>query len=171
MVSSRRRGNPELPEGGAELIKKPVRGLLRNGKGGIKKHGDGSLRTSDGKYAGTDGTNRSGKSGEDLIHQRLKNRGLKVDTRQQTVHIPVEIKGVTKSGPKKGPFTIPAGKDRRYDGAVQMPDGKWYGIETKSGGSPITPRQRAIDEWLNTPGNTMTTTDGKVLHGVKNFRV
>lgn len=37
MPSARKRKNPELPEGGAELIKKPVRGLFKNGKGGIKK--------------------------------------------------------------------------------------------------------------------------------------
>ncbi len=41
MPSARKRKNPELPEGGAELIKKPVRGLFKNGKGGIKK-GDGA---------------------------------------------------------------------------------------------------------------------------------
>ncbi|MCD0445668.1 polymorphic toxin type 17 domain-containing protein [Glycomyces sp. A-F 0318] len=42
MASKRRRNNPELPEGGAELIKKPVRGLFKNGKGGLKKGGDGA---------------------------------------------------------------------------------------------------------------------------------
>ncbi|WP_173060824.1 hypothetical protein [Phytohabitans houttuyneae] len=45
----------------------------------------------------------------------------------------------------------------------------WRRIETKGGlDSPArrSPSQRAFDDWLNTPGNTVTTADGRTLVGV-----
>jgi hypothetical protein len=50
-------------------------------------------------------------------------------------------------------------RPRKYDGAVKI-DGKWFGVETKGGASPLTAPQRKFDEWLNTPGN-MATSSGK----------
>jgi hypothetical protein len=56
---------------------------------------------------------------------------------------------------------------RKYDGAV-MVDGRWLGVETKGGKSPLTPPQKKFDEWLNKPGNSVTTKDGVTLEGTFN---
>jgi hypothetical protein len=48
---------------------------------------------------------------------------------------------------------------------MQTDDG-WFGIEVKGGGAGRTPAQRLFDDWLNTPGNTATTTGGIELQGV-----
>jgi hypothetical protein len=53
---------------------------------------------------------------------------------------------------------------RIYDGAVKV-DGRWFGVETKGGKSPLTPQQKTFDDWLNTPGNSVTTLDGVKLEG------
>ncbi|MFD3682358.1 polymorphic toxin-type HINT domain-containing protein [Streptomyces sp. NPDC058613] len=56
---------------------------------------------------------------------------------------------------------------RKYDGAVQI-DGRWLGVETKGGTSPLPPPQRRFDDWLNTPGNSVTTSGGMTLEGTFN---
>jgi hypothetical protein len=187
MVSSRKRKNPDLPEGGAELIKKPVRGLFRGGKGNLKSHPDGSLRDAQGKYAGTDGTNRSGKQAEHDAIKQLEDQGFDVDYGQQRVTTPTDITGkwertftrrevgpdgtVTETRFNKGDeFTVPAGTVRNYDGAVKIGD-TWKGVETKFGTASRTPQQRAIDTWLNQGGNSMTTGNGRVLEGVQDMRM
>ena len=96
-------------------------------------------RTADGKFANSDGTpGRVGAVDERTTLDQLDIDGASVVRGSVTVTIP----GVGK---------------RIYDGAVQI-DGTWYGIETKGGTSPLTPRQQAADAWLNTPGNTATST-------------
>ncbi|MET9959436.1 ricin-type beta-trefoil lectin domain protein [Streptomyces sp. NPDC006326] len=62
---------------------------------------------------------------------------------------------------------VPGFPLRKYDGAVQI-DGRWLGVETKGGTSPLTPPQRAFDNWLNTPGNSVTTSGGITLEGTFN---
>ena len=59
---------------------------------------------------------------------------------------------------------------RRYDGTVEI-DGKWYGIETKGGTAKRSPSQREFDNWLNAPGNSVKTKDGRTLVGVFDVRV
>ena len=54
---------------------------------------------------------------------------------------------------------------RKYDGTVEI-NGQWYGIEVKGGTAKKNPQQRQFDDWLNTPGNTVTTSDGRTLVGV-----
>lgn len=56
-------------------------------------------------------------------------------------------------------------ESRKYDGTVEI-DGLWYGIETKGGSASRSPQQAAFDAWLNTPGNTVMTPDGRTLVGV-----
>lgn len=63
------------------------------------------------------------------------------------------------------PVTAPGFPVRKYDGTVQI-NGQWYGIETKGGEAKRTPQQKAFDDWLNEPGNTVTTKDGRTLVGV-----
>ncbi|WP_282204000.1 polymorphic toxin-type HINT domain-containing protein [Kitasatospora fiedleri] len=62
---------------------------------------------------------------------------------------------------------VPGFPLRKYDGAVQI-DGRWLGVETKGGTSPLTPPQRVFDNWLNTPGNSVTTSGGITLEGTFN---
>jgi hypothetical protein len=98
-------------------------------------------RTADGKWAHSDGTpGRNGAPDERTTLDQLETDGFDVIRGTVTVEIP----GVG---------------ERMYDGAVKI-DGKWYGIETKGGDSPWTPRQRAADDWLDTPGNSAVTVGG-----------
>jgi hypothetical protein len=129
------------------------------GPAAARPYPDGSFRTKDGKYSSSDGTSRSGAEAEAEAHRRFRARGLEVDAGQQHVTTPVEIRARINSGPRKGVLTLPAGRARRYD--------EWYGIETKGGTATKTPEQRAIDDWLSKPGNTLTTQDGKRLVGVR----
>ncbi|RRR99501.1 hypothetical protein [Glycomyces terrestris] len=129
---------------------------------------DGHYRTPDGKYAGSDGRQQDGAGAERRVIDRIKDRYEDHAYRGPAAATTKPLTGEIKSGPNKGPFDIPAGTPRYYDGFVKR-NGKWYGVETKSGSAKRTPQQRAIDEWLNQPGNTMTTSDGKVLHGVITF--
>jgi hypothetical protein len=63
------------------------------------------------------------------------------------------------------PVSAPGFPVRKYDGTVEI-EGQWYGIETKGGTGKRNPQQAAFDDWLNTPGNTVTTPDGRTLVGV-----
>jgi hypothetical protein len=105
-----------------------------------------ACRTPDGKFGKSDGTSgRVGALDERTTLDQLETDGFPVVRGQVHVQIP----GVGL---------------RIYDGAVQI-DGEWYGIETKGGGSPLTPRQQAADNWLNTPGNTAASSGGLTLIG------
>ncbi|BCY11084.1 LamG-like jellyroll fold domain-containing protein [Actinoplanes sp. L3-i22] len=55
-------------------------------------------------------------------------------------------------------------KTRKYDGLVEI-EGQWLGIETKGATGKRNPHQQAFDDWLNEPGNTVTTKDGKTIVG------
>jgi hypothetical protein len=107
-------------------------------------------RAADGKFARSDGTpSRVGSADEQTTLDQLELDGAPVIRGAVTVNIP----GV-------GP--------RIYDGAVQI-DGKWFGVETKGGTSPVTPRQQAADAWLNEEGNTAVSVganSGYTLEGV-----
>jgi hypothetical protein len=108
-------------------------------------HPDGSIRDASGHYAGTTGV-QPGTSTEENVWDHLETEGVTV-VRQET--------GVNVDG-----FPL-----RKYDGLMQTDDG-WFGIEVKGGGAGRTPAQRLFDDWLNTPGNTATTTGGIELQGV-----
>ncbi|GAA2273987.1 hypothetical protein GCM10009853_029820 [Glycomyces scopariae] len=133
-------------------------------EGRVKVHADGSLRTKDGKYAGSDGRVRSGEAAENRVLDRLGRRH-ETAPKGPGAAVPSGIKGEVLSGPNKGKFDVPPGTQRFYDGFVKIGD-KWYGVETKSGSAKRTPQQRAIDDWLNKPGNKLTTSDGREIHGV-----
>jgi RHS repeat-associated protein len=66
---------------------------------------------------------------------------------------------------KEVPVQAPGFKVRKYDGLIKI-NGRWYGIETKGGNGKRNPDQKKFDDWLNQPGNTVTTKDGKTLVGV-----
>lgn len=61
--------------------------------------------------------------------------------------------------------SAPGFRPRKYDGTVQI-NGQWYGIDVKGGTAKKNPSQRAFDDWLNMPGNTVTTAHGRTLVGV-----
>ncbi|MGW5611640.1 polymorphic toxin-type HINT domain-containing protein [Streptomyces sp. NPDC003753] len=106
-------------------------------------------RTSDGKFA-----KRNGEPGTDgSLDERTVMDQLELDG------API-IRGQVYA-------RVPGFPLRKYDGAVQI-DGRWLGVEVKGGSSPLTPPQRTFDDWLNTPGNTVTTTGGITLEGTFN---
>jgi hypothetical protein len=156
--------------GGQETLAQYIRSITVRGPGSTRLHPDGSYRAPDGKYAGVHNMSRSGADAEAEAHRRFKRRGLEVDERQQHCVTTEEIHGVIRSGPRKGVMTLPAGTVRKYDGAVKI-RGKWYGIETKGGTASKTPEQRAVDDWLKRPGNTLTSSDGRILEGVQEVRI
>ncbi|MFG2677709.1 polymorphic toxin-type HINT domain-containing protein [Streptomyces sp. NPDC048392] len=61
--------------------------------------------------------------------------------------------------------SAPGMRVRKYDGTVEI-NGQWYGIEVKGGTAKKNPQQRQFDDWLNTPGNAVATSDGRTLVGV-----
>jgi RHS repeat-associated protein len=117
---------------------------------GLKGVGTGKAavpRTADGKYAPRDGQpGRDGAPDEAAAWDQLTVDGAIV-SRVET------------------PVSVPGLGGRKYDGTVQI-YGQWYGIEVKGGTAKRSPSQRAIDGWLNTPGNTVRTSDGRTLVGV-----
>ena len=62
-------------------------------------------------------------------------------------------------------MSAPGFRPRKFDGTVEI-DGDWYGIEVKGGAARRSPEQRIFDEWLNSPGNSVNTSDGRTLNGV-----
>ncbi|GAA4365068.1 hypothetical protein GCM10023088_10060 [Actinomadura verrucosospora] len=60
---------------------------------------------------------------------------------------------------------VPGFRPRKYDGTVQI-NGNWYGIEVKGATAKRSKPQRSFDDWLNAPGNMVTTKDGRTLVGV-----
>lgn len=159
-----------LCRGGQDTLAQYIASITVRGPGGSRRHPDGAYRSPSGKYAGRYGTSRSGAEAEAKILATLKSRGNEVDERQQYTTTPVAIKGRIQSGPRKGELVIPPGTVRRYDGAVKR-GAQWFGIEVKGGTATKTPEQRAIDDWLKKPGNTLTTPDGKILVGVREYNV
>ncbi|MEV7238980.1 polymorphic toxin-type HINT domain-containing protein [Streptomyces sp. NPDC051020] len=106
-------------------------------------------RTSDGKFA-----KRNGEPGTDgSLDERTVMDQLELDG------API-VRGQVYA-------RVPGFPLRKYDGAVQI-DGRWLGVEVKGGSSPLTPPQRTFDDWLNTPGNTVTTSGGITLEGTFN---
>lgn len=107
----------------------------------------GAPRTPDGKYAQRNGEpGRDGAAEEAAAWDQLELDGAVV-------------------GRGETPVTIDGIGVRKYDGTVQL-DGEWYGIEVKGRTGKRNPHQRKADEWLNTPGNTVRTADGRTLVGV-----
>ncbi|MFC8192365.1 hypothetical protein ACFUMH_11980 [Cellulomonas sp. NPDC057328] len=104
-------------------------------------------RTPDGKYAQRDGQRgRDGAADEQAAWEQLELDGA--DVRRGETHV-----------------SIPGIGARKYDGTVQI-DGQWYGVEVKGGKAKRSAEQREADAWLNTPGNTVQTKDGRTLVGV-----
>ena len=120
------------------------------GERGVLVHnscGSSVPRNADGTFAPRNGEpGRAGAADEATAMDQLAMDGAKVQRGQQSV----QVDGFPR---------------RNYDGAAQV-DGKWLGVETKGATSPKTAQQRTFDDWLNTPGNTATTTNGTVLEGV-----
>jgi hypothetical protein len=104
-------------------------------------------RTPDGKCAKRNGgPGRDGAGDEKTTWERLELDGANV------------VRGET-------PVSAPGFKVRKYDGTVEI-DSEWYGIEPKDGTGKRRPDQKACGKWLNTPGNTVQTKDGRRLIGV-----
>jgi hypothetical protein len=107
----------------------------------------GAPRSADGKFA-----NRNGEPGRDGAADEV------------TAWEHLELDGAIVSRGETG-VSVPGVGVRKYDGTVQI-DGQWYGIETKGGSAKRSPSQRTFDNWLNTPGNSVGTKDGRTLVGV-----
>lgn len=56
------------------------------------------------------------------------------------------------------PSTDHATGPRYYDGLALKEDGTYEGIEVKSGSSPLTPNQRAVDDAINSGQHVGTAT-------------
>ncbi|MET8374148.1 RHS repeat domain-containing protein [Streptomyces microflavus] len=111
------------------------------GSGGI------APRDSRGKFTKRNGEEgRDGSNDELTTWENLLLDGAKVIQKEVTVR-------------------VPGFKDRKYDGLVKV-NGLWYGIETKGGTAKRSPDQKRFDDWLNQPGNTVTTGDGIKITGV-----
>lgn len=144
-------------------------------EGRVKQYPGGHYReVATGHYAGSDGTTQDGSAAEDRMIQQYKDWGYETADKGPGAKTGKDITGTwgttftAKDGTRhnKGDeFIVPKDTQRYYDGFVEQ-DGKWYGLETKSHSASKTPQQRAIDTWLNQEGNTMTTSDGKTIHGV-----
>ena len=103
---------------------------------GYKRHSDGSIRDSKGHFAGNSGT-VPGTPGVDAVEKHLLNSGYYVNDREISV--------------KSSNGTI-----RRYDIVVSK-DGKYYGIEVKSGSAKRTKQQIEIDKELLAKNGLPTT--------------
>ncbi|ULR56084.1 DUF6531 domain-containing protein [Streptomyces deccanensis] len=104
-------------------------------------------RDSKGKYSKRDGEEgRDGSNDELTTWENLILDGATVVAREVSVK-------------------APGFKVRKFDGLINI-SGHWYGIETKGGSAKRNPDQKKFDDWLNLPGNTVTTKDGLVLEGV-----
>lgn len=165
-VKRRRTGLPGRSHSGDAAKTKELAAAARPKN--AKQYPGGHYRTPDGKYAGSDGRQQDGSKYEDQVIDHNKHKYEDHAYKGPASKTTEDITATVHSGPRKGEIVIPAGTPRYYDGFL-MRNGKWYGVETKSGSASKTPEQRAIDAWLNQPGNTLTTTDGKVLHGVITF--
>jgi RHS repeat-associated protein len=103
---------------------------------GLFQYPDGSIRRSDGTFAGTNGS-RVGAEAEKAVWDNLEQQGHKV------IRAPVAVRA--------------NGQLRIFDGAIDLGNGKLIGIEVKSGGASLSSAQRNFDTWLNTSGSTAAT--------------
>ncbi|MFK0252165.1 ricin-type beta-trefoil lectin domain protein [Streptomyces sp. NPDC090445] len=107
----------------------------------------GAPRSADGKFSKRNGEpGRDGAADEANAWDQLEMDGAVVMRNETAV-------------------SAPGMRVRKYDGTVEI-NGQWYGIEVKGGTAKKNPQQREFDDWLNTPGNTVTTSDGRTLVGV-----
>jgi hypothetical protein len=107
----------------------------------------GAPRSADGKFSKRNGEpGRDGAADEANAWDQLEMDGAVVMRNETAV-------------------SAPGMRVRKYDGTVEI-NGQWYGIEVKGGTAKKNPQQRQFDDWLNTPGNTVTTSDGRTLVGV-----
>ncbi|MFF7473474.1 DUF6531 domain-containing protein [Streptomyces sp. NPDC008092] len=113
----------------------------------ILESGGIAPRNAKGKYA-----RRNGEEGRDGSNDEL------------TTWENLELDGATVIR-KEVAVKVPGFKVRKFDGLVKI-NGQWYGIETKGATAKRNPDQKKFDDWLNTPGNTVTTKDGIKLVGV-----
>lgn len=111
---------PILVHNGAKCIEEVEPGIFR--------YDDGSIRTSDGKFAGTDGTN-VGADAEKAVWDALEADGFKV----------VRGRIYTKGN---------GDQIRVYDGAVDLGNGRYRGLEIKSGNARKTTAQNRFDNWV-----------------------
>lgn len=113
----------------------------------ILESGGIAPRDAKGKYTTRDGEEgRDGSNDELTTWENLMLDGATVIPREVSV--------------KAAGFPV-----RKYDGLINL-DGHWYGIETKGDTARRSAAQKKFDDWLNLPGNTVTTKDGLVLEGV-----
>ncbi|MFF7646727.1 RHS repeat-associated core domain-containing protein [Streptomyces canus] len=135
--------------GGGGLVPRTPSGKFINGEPGTGSPAGKAPRTADGKFA-----KRNGEKGTDgSLDERTVMDQLELDG------API-VRGQVYA-------RVPGFPLRKYDGAVQI-GGRWLGVEVKGGSSPLTPPQRTFDDWLNKPGNTVTTTGGLTLEGTFN---
>nr|WP_307076797.1 RHS repeat-associated core domain-containing protein [Streptomyces canus] len=141
------------------------------GGGGLLGGGGLSPRTPDGKFAnGEPGTGspagKAPRTPDGKFAKRNGERGTDGSLDERTVMDQLELDGAPII---RGQVyaRVPGFPLRKYDGAVQI-GGRWLGVEVKGGSSPLTPPQRAFDQWLNKPGNTVTITGGPTLEGTFN---
>ncbi|MFE3830659.1 polymorphic toxin-type HINT domain-containing protein [Streptomyces sp. NPDC059092] len=107
----------------------------------------GAPRSADGKFSKRNGEpGRDGAADEANAWDQLEMDGAVVMRNETAV-------------------SAPGMRVRKYDGTVEI-NGQWYGIEVKGGTAKKNPQQRDFDDWLNSPGNTVTTGDGRTLVGV-----
>ncbi|WP_290050060.1 polymorphic toxin-type HINT domain-containing protein [Amycolatopsis solani] len=100
---------------------------------GLYRYDDGSIRTADGKWAGTTGAN-VGADVEKAVWDEFQSRGYNVVRgRVYCVGNGVQI--------------------RVYDGALDIGNGKYIGIEVKSGSAVPSRDQKMFDAWVQS-GNT-----------------
>ncbi|AUS82065.1 hypothetical protein C1701_26935 [Actinoalloteichus sp. AHMU CJ021] len=117
--------------------------LVHNCGGGVT----GAPRSADGKFSKRNGEpGRDGAADEANAWDQLEMDGAAVMRNEPAV-------------------SVPGMRARKYDGTVEI-NGQWYGIEVKGGTAKKNPHQRQFDDWLNSAGNTVTTSDGRTLVGV-----
>lgn len=103
---------------------------------GLKRHSDGSIRDTKGRFAGNSGV-IPGTPGVDITEDYLEKQGYKIRGREITVR-------------------SADGKARRYDIVVEDSEGNIIGIEVKSGSATRTKQQVEIDKELNSNGGLDT---------------
>jgi hypothetical protein len=104
---------------------------------GAKKYPDGSIRTPDGKFAGTTGKPPGTPAVDKAAAEINAKPGWSVQGKEISVR---DSEGTL----------------RRYDLVAKNPEGKFVGIEVKGGSAVRTAQQKAIDTALNNAGGFET---------------